>query len=308
MITVIGSANIDYVCYAQRIPCLGETVAGSSFLVAAGGKGANQAVAAARLGARTTLLTKLGGEDRYAGLLTDGFQAAGVDVSRISLVPGRYCGCALIMVDCEARNIIGIVPNANACITAAYIDENRSLIEASRVLIVEFGVPAATVEYAIAVARRAGVTTLVNPAPARPVKDAFYKNIDVIVPNETEAEALTGRKLRGPEDLHYAARYFHARQAAQVVITLGERGVFVSDGRASTLIPGHTVKTVDSTGAGDAFIGGLACALAEGRDIFEAAHFANSAAALSVMRPGAAQSMPTRSEVDAFIRAGGSNG
>jgi ribokinase len=308
MITVIGSANIDYVCYAQRIPCLGETVAGSSFLVAAGGKGANQAVAAARLGARAALLTKLGAEDRYAGLLTDGFAAAGVDASRIGVVPGGYCGCALIMVDCEARNIIGIVPNANSCITTAYIDENRSLIEGSQVLIVEFGVPAATVEYAIAMARKAGVTTLVNPAPARPVGDAFYRNVDVIVPNETEAEALTGLKLRCPEGLHNAARFFHDRDAEKVVITLGEKGVFVSDGRATTLIPGHAVKTVDTTGAGDAFVGGLACGLAEGRDIFEAALFANAAAALSVTRPGAAQSMPARSELDAFMRAGGSDG
>ncbi|MGA2478848.1 MAG: ribokinase [Spirochaetia bacterium] len=308
MITVIGSANIDYVCYAERIPCLGETVAGSVFLVAAGGKGANQAVAAARLGADTTLLTKLGGEDRYAGLLTDGFKAAGVDVSRIGFVPGSYCGCALIMVDRQAHNIIGIVPNANACINAAYIDENRPLIEASRVLIVEFGVPAPAVEYAIAMARHAGVMTLVNPAPARPVKDAFYGNVDIIVPNETEAEALTGLRLCGPKDLKDAARFFHDRDAERVVITLGEKGVFVSDGRRSTLIRGHAVKTVDTTGAGDAFIGGLACALAEGRDIFEAALFANAAAALSVTRPGAAQSMPARPDVDAFIRAGGSDG
>ncbi len=308
MITVVGSANIDYVCYAERIPCLGETVAGSSFLVAAGGKGANQAVAAARLGARTTLLTKLGGEDRYAGLLTDGFEAAGVDVSRIGFVPGSYCGCALIMVDREAHNIIGIVPNANACITAAYIDENRSLIEASQVLVVEFGVPSPTVECVVAIAKKAGVTTLVNPAPARPVKDAFYENVDVIVPNETEAEALTGLKLCGPGGLRDAARFFHDRDAARVVITLGEKGVFVSDGCRSTLIPGHAVKTVDTTGAGDAFIGGLACGLAEGRDIFQAALFANAAAALSVTRPGAAQSMPARSDVDVFIRAGGSDG
>jgi len=308
MVTVIGSANIDYVCYTERIPELGETVAGSSFLVTAGGKGANQAVAAARLGARTVLLTKLGREDRYAGLLTDGFQAAGVDVSRVQFEPGSYCGCALIMVDRQARNIIGIVPNANACISVAYIEENRSLIEASQVLVVEFGVPLPTVEHAVALARKAGVTTLVNPAPALALSDRFYEDVDVIVPNETEAEALCGQRLAGPECLRDAAGYFHRRKAANVVITLGEKGAFVSDGRRTTVIPGHAVKVVDSTGAGDAFVGGLACALAEGRDIFAAAAFANAAAALSVTRPGAARSMPARSEVEELFQRRGADG
>jgi len=308
MITVIGSANIDYVCYTERIPELGETVAGSSFLVTAGGKGANQAVAAARLGARTVLLTKLGREDRYAGLLTDGFQAAGVDVSRVQFEPGSYCGCALIMVDRQARNIIGIVPNANACISVAYIEENRSLIEASQVLVVEFGVPLPTVEHAVALARKAGVTTLVNPAPALALSDRFYEDVDVIVPNETEAEALCGQRLAGPECLRDAAGYFHRRKAANVVITLGEKGAFVSDGRRTTVIPGRAVKVVDSTGAGDAFVGGLACALAEGRDIFAAAAFANAAAALSVTRPGAARSMPARSEVEELFQRRGADG
>ena len=308
VITVIGSSNIDYVCFTERIPGLGETVAGSSFLVAAGGKGANQAVAAARLGARTVLLTKLGREDKYAGLLTDGFQAAGVDVSRVQFEPGSYCGCALIMVDRQARNIIGIVPNANACISIEYIEENRSLIEASRVLVVEFEVPLPTVEHAVALARKAGVTTLVNPAPALALSDGFYGNVDVLVPNQTEAEALCGQGLSGPECLQQAAGYFHRRKAANLIITLGEKGAFVSDGRRTTVIPGLPVKTVDTTGAGDAFVGGLACALAEGRDVFSAAVFANAAAALSVTRPGAARSMPARAEVEELLRKGEADG
>jgi ribokinase len=308
MITVIGSSNIDYVCYTERIPQLGETVAGSSFLVTAGGKGANQAVAAARLGARTVLLTALGREDRYSGLLTDGFQEAGVDVSRVRFEPGSYCGCALIMVDRQARNIIGIVPNANARITVEYIEENRSLVEASQVLVVEFGVPLPTVEHAVALARKAGVTTLVNPAPALALADRFSENVDVIVPNETEAEALCGQRLEGPECLQKAAAYFHRRKVASVVITLGGKGAFVSDARRTTVLPALPVTTVDTTGAGDAFVGGLACALAEGRDIFSAAAFANAAAALSVTRPGAARSMPARAEVEELVRRGGASG
>ena len=302
MVTVIGSANIDYVCFTERIPALGETVAGRSFLVAAGGKGANQAVASARLGARTVLLTKLGQEDRYAGLLTDGFKAAGVDVSRVGLEPGSYCGCALIMVDREARNIIGIVPNANAAISCSYVDENRPIIEGSRVLVVEFGVPLPTVQHALQLARRAGVTTLVNPAPVAALPEGFYRDVDVIVPNEVEAEQLCGQPLAATGCLETAASWFLERQAANVVITLGEKGAFVSDGRRQACIPGRRVKVADTTGAGDAFVGGLACALAEGRDLFEAAAFANAAAALSVTRPGAAQSMPARAEVEAFIR------
>jgi ribokinase len=214
----------------------------------------------------------------------------------------------LIMVDRQARNIICIVPNANACISIEYIEENRSLIEASRVLVVEFGVPLPTVEHALALARKAGVTTLVNPAPALALADAFYENVDLVVPNETEAEALCGQRLAGPECLQEAAGYFHRRKVGRVVITLGEKGAFVSDGRRTTLIPGLPVVTVDTTGAGDAFVGALACALAEGRDVFSAAVFANAAAALSVTRPGAARSMPARSEVDALVGKGGAGG
>lgn len=301
MITVVGSSNIDYVCFTERIPALGETVAGSSFLVTAGGKGANQAVASARLGVKTVLLSKLGGEDRYAGLLTDGFREAGVDVSRLGFEAGSYCGCALIMVDSQARNIIGIVPNANALISIEYIEENRPVIEASRVLVVEFGVPLAAVEHALALARQAGVTTLVNPAPARLLPDSFYENVEVVVPNETEAEALCGQPLAGPDCLREAAGFFHRRKVRQVVITLGAKGAFVSSGGRSELLPALPVKTVDTTGAGDAFVGGLACALAEGRDIFAAAVFANAAAALSVTRPGAARSMPRREEVEQLL-------
>jgi ribokinase len=302
MVTVIGSANIDYVCYTERIPALGETVAGTSFLVAAGGKGANQAVAAARLGAKTILLSKLGREDRYASLLTDGFRNAGVDVSRVCMEPGSYCGCALIMVDRHARNIIGIVPNANAAITPAYIDENRGIIESSKVVILEFGVPLDTVRHALGMAKRAGATTLVNPAPAAPVPEDFYSDVDVLVPNEVEAGQLCGLPLAGEGGLERAASWFHQRKAACVVITLGERGAFVSDGGRRALVPSRRVRVADTTGAGDAFVGALACGLDEGRDVLAAAVFANAAAALSVMRPGAAQSMPARAEVDAFIR------
>jgi len=308
VITVIGSSNIDYVCYTERIPRLGETGAGSSFLATAGGKGANQAGAAARLGGRTMLLTKLGREDRYTSLLTDGFREAGVDVSRVGLEPDCYCGCALIMVDRQAHNIICIVANANARISVEYIEENRALIEASRVLVVEFGVPLPTVEHAVRLARRAGVTTVVNPAPALPLADSFCADVDVLAPNETEAEALCGRKLDGPEDLRAAAEHFHRRGVGGVVITLGENGAFVSDGRRSSLLPALSVQTVDTTGAGDAFVGGLACALAEGRDIFDSAVFANAAAALSVTRPGAARSMPARAEVEELLRKGKQHG
>src|SRR4030042_5504713 len=197
MVSVVGSANIDYVCDVERIPALGETVSGSPLRVAAGGKGANQAVASARLGAKTALLTKLGGEDRCPSLLTDSFRAAGVDISRLALEPGAYCGCALIMVDRQARNIIGIVPNANAAISPAYIDQHRPLLEGSRVLILEFGVPLPTIRHCLALARKAGVLTLVNPAPVRELPEDFYREGDVLVPNEVEAGQLCGQSLSG---------------------------------------------------------------------------------------------------------------
>jgi len=304
MITVIGSANIDYVCFTERIPSLGETVAGTSFLVTAGGKGANQAVAAARLGVKTVLLTKLGQDDRYANLLTNGMRDAGVDVSCVQMEPGRYCGCAMIMVDRQARNIISIVANANAGITSDYIDEHRDLIASSKVLVVEFGVPLPTVRHALGLARKAGVITLVNPAPAISLTEDFYRDVDILVPNEVEAGQLCGQPLEGEDDLEKAAAWFHQRNVASVVITLGERGVFFSDNGRPALVPSRRVRVVDTTGAGDAFVGGLACGLAEGKSMSDAVVFANAVAALSVTRPGAARSMPTRAEVEAFTREG----
>jgi ribokinase len=170
------------------------------------------------------------------------------------------------------------------------------------VLILEFGVPLPAIRHSLALARKAGVLTLVNPAPVRELPQDFYREVDVLVPNEVEAGQLCGQSLSGRACLERAAAYFHGRQAKQVVITLGEKGAFVSDGRRQELLPGHVVEVADTTGAGDAFVGGLACLLAEGRDIFAAARFANAAAALSVTRPGAAQSMPCRAEVEEFLR------
>lgn len=298
MITVVGSNTVDYFSYSKRLPKPGETFYGDEMMITAGGKGANQAAAAARLGAQTCYLSKVGGEDRYVDVVLGVLKWAGVDVSKVESVPGVYCGAGYVMINTEtAQNCIIILKGANAFISKEYIDQHKDDIINAKICMVEYMIPIDSAQYAIEMARKHGVLTMVNPAPAAPTSDEFYKNIDIITPNEVEAKDLTGIEIVSTDSAAKAAAFFHHKGVKQVVITLGERGVFVSDGNNTTMIPPYTVKAIDTSGAGDAFNGALAYSLWKGQDLITAAHFANAAAAVSVTRKGTMASMPTLPEV-----------
>lgn len=298
MITVIGANTVDYFSYSKRLPLPGETMIGDSMMIGPGGKGANQAAAAAKLGAPVCWLSKVGGLDRYKDLVLDGIIATGVDVSAVEEEPCVFCGAGYVMINSETgQNSIIIMHGANACITPAYIDAHKEKILEAKICMAEFQVPPATAKYALTMAKQHGVTTILNPAPAAMIDEDFYPMVDIITPNEVEARDITGIDVYDEESAAKAAEFFHNRGVSRVVITMGHRGAFVSAEGIQKMIPSYLVEAVDTSGAGDCFNGALAYALHEGKDLFEAAQFANAAAAVSVTRKGTMDSMPELADV-----------
>lgn len=304
LITVVGSLNTDLVIRAPHLPAPGETVTGGEFATFPGGKGANQAVAAARLGARVAMVGCVGGDD-FGRRLIDGLRLDGVDVTHVRADDGGASGTALITVDPGGQNTIVVAPGANWRLTPDDVARAGSLIEESAVLLLQLEVPMETGLAAARLASAHGVRVVLDPAPAPggPLPPDLIKLVDVINPNETEARALTGVSVADEQKAGRAAGSLLAQGARAVVIKLGSRGAFVHDGGSTGMVPGIRVDAVDATAAGDAFAGALAVRLAEGYDLVAAVHFANAAGALSVTRRGAQPSMPHRSEVDAFARA-----
>jgi ribokinase len=297
-LTVLGSSNTDMVVTVARIPTVGETVLGGDLLIAAGGKGANQAVAAARLGARVRFVGAVGDDD-FGRAALDGLRAEGMNIEGVRVVPGAPSGVALIMVDAEGRNIIAVSSGANARVSSNDVRAASEAIQGSGVLLTQLETPLNAVREGLRLARDAGVRTVLNPAPVPQggLPDRLLGLVDVLTPNEGEASALTG--LEGaPEDL---AAALVARGVGAVVVTLGERGALVVTPERAESVPAHALDAVDTTAAGDAFNGALSVALAEGRDLFEAARFASAAAGLSVTRRGAQPSMPARDAVERLL-------
>jgi len=301
MITVVGSSNIDFITYTDKLPKPGETVTGNEFKVTAGGKGANQAAAAARLGVETNMLGKIGGKDRYADLLMDGFKWAGVETKYIAVEEDTYCGTAVILVDKNAQNCVTIIAHANGLMDREYLDKHRELIAASKIVVVEFGIPLETAEYAAALARKEGALTIVNPAPAKPMSDRFYRLSDILVPNETETELLSGVFPGNADSKKKAADFFHSKGVENVVITLGEGGVYLSGEKEAADFPICCVEAVETTGAGDSFVGALAAGLHQDRPLHDAISYACVAAAVSVTSKGTLYSMPAKDEVEAYL-------
>lgn len=298
MITVVGSNTVDYFSYSERLPLPGETLFGNEMMISAGGKGANQAAAAAKLGAQAFYLGMVGELDRYVDLILDGLKRAGVDVSNVETAEGSYCGAGYVMINTKtAQNCIIIIYGANSSVTPEYIERHKEFILKAKICMTEYMIPIESAQYAMELARKNGVMTVVNPAPAAPTSDAFYKCIDLFLPNEVEAMGLTGIEILDEKAAAETAAFFHGKGVKQVVITLGGRGAFVSDGQRSEIVPSYRVKAVDTSGAGDAFNGAIAYALLHGKDLFEAARFANAAAAVSVTRKGTMASLPTLAEV-----------
>lgn len=300
-IVVVGSSNTDMVIKLARIPRPGETVLGGEFFMAAGGKGANQAVAAARAGGDVTFIARVG-EDDFGRRAVEGFRCDRIRVEHVGRDRKAASGVALIFVAPDGENSIAVAPGANARLSPADVRKAAAEIAGSDVLLLQLEIPLETVEEAVRTASRAGVPVILNPAPARPLPKALLQSASVLTPNETEAELLTGIKISGKGSLSKAADRLLAAGLRAVLITLGAKGVYVASKEHREVVPAFRVKPVDTTGAGDAFNGALAVGLAERRPLLEAARFACAAAALSTTKMGAQPSLPGRREIEKMMR------
>ncbi|HET7265189.1 MAG TPA: ribokinase [bacterium] len=297
-ICVAGATNVDLIAKVSRIPAIGETLPADAFHVDCGGKGGNQAVMARRLGARVTMASRVG-RDVFGERAVRNYEDRGIDTAFVSWDDEQPSGVAAILVDGDGRNAIVYVPGANYALTPAHIRAAGDAIAQADAVVSQLEIPPATTQEALAIARRARrPVTILNPAPAGAISGDLIELCDVIVPNELEAEALTGVAVRTLDDAAAAARRLREAGARAAVITLGARGALIADEGGTAHIPGLRVGAVDTTGAGDAFIGTLAYLLGAGATLREAARFANAAAALSVTKIGTQASFPSRAEVE----------
>jgi len=299
-IVVLGSSNTDMIIQLPRLPKPGETLLGGRFTMAAGGKGANQAVAAARAGGRVAFIAKLGA-DMFGEKALEGFKREGIDVSAVARDKRYPSGVALIFVARDGQNCIAVASGANARLDLAYVRKHRALIRRAAVLVLQLETPLPAVQAAARIAAEGNVPIILNPAPARRLPDSLLSRVTILTPNESEAELLSGKKLGSTVQLNRAADVLLARGVKAVVITLGKRGAFVAAAGIRKHVPAFKVKAVDATAAGDVFNGVLAVAMSEGRPLLEAVKFANAAAAISVTRLGAQPSAPCRSEIEQFL-------
>ena len=296
---VAGSINMDVVATADRHPRIGETVLGTAVLYFPGGKGANQAVSAAKLGAPTTLIGRLG-KDAFGNQLMAFLAAQGIDLGFVQTTAAAHTGTAVITA-ANADNTIVVIPGANALVSAA--DVASPQLAKGDIAVSQFEIPLATIAAFFQRARAAGATTILNPAPAIVVDAELLDLVDILILNETELGLLAKVELRDTDPARFvdAARSLQAGKDQIVCVTLGRRGVLALVDGQPLAIPGRTVKAVDTTGAGDCFVGAVAAQLAGGESIRDALNYANAAASICVQRMGAAPSMPTAAEVEAII-------
>lgn len=294
-VVVVGSLNMDLVFRVPRVPAAGETLHGHGYTTSPGGKGANQAVACARLGCPVALVGQVG-RDGYGDALCAALSANGVDIRHVQRA-GDATGVAMIMVDDHGQNRIVLAAGANGALRPADVDAAGELIAGAALLIVQLEVPAEAVLQALRLAAAAGVQVLLNPAPAQALPDPFWPLIDILVPNESEASLLTGIAVTDVPSAYQAAQQLRARGARRVLVTLSDKGVVLVDELGPRHLPARAVSAVDTTAAGDTFIGALATGLHEGMTLDEAAAFGQSASALCVMRAGAQPSIPYRHEL-----------
>lgn len=300
-IAVFGSINMDLVVRTPRLPAPGETLTGRTFFTVPGGKGANQAVACARLGVPTRMVGRVG-DDGFGEQLRASLRGYGVNDAGVLTTPGPS-GVAVIAVDDAAENTIVIIPGANGAVSVADVARLEQALSDARVLLLQLEVPLEAVIAAARAARDRGVVVILDPAPAQALPEELYTLADIITPNESEAAILTGLTVADDAAAAEAARVLLARGARRAIIKLGARGAWVADSADERLAPAFAVTPVDTVAAGDAFNGGLAAALSEGRSFDEAVRWGLAAGALSVMKSGAQPSMPERAELMRFLGA-----
>lgn len=295
-LTVVGSFNMDLSTRTPRMPVPGETILGGPFTTGPGGKGGNQAVAAARLDADVTMVVKLG-KDVFGDQAAENFAREGIRPDFIFRTDRTHTGVAFIIVDDRGENMIVVAAGANNQLAPQDIDLAAPAITAADVLLAQLEIPIETVEHAVRIAHDAGVKVVLNPAPGMPLSPDLLAHVDVLTPNETEAAIISGLPVRTIVEAEAAAKHLLSAGVGAAVITLGSKGALVVTPDRIEHVPGRPAQVVDSTGAGDAFSGALAVALGEGKSLVEAAAFANAAAAIQVTRPGTAPAMPYRREV-----------
>ena len=306
-VTVVGSLNIDLVCHAIRRPDKGETLIGDAFDIFTGGKGFNQATAAARLGAEVTLVGSVG-TDPFAEILLTAVENEHINSRFVTKRTDIGTGVATIVIEPDGDNSIIVVPRANMALTTADIDAAVDCIADADVLLLQLETPIAASEHAAAIAKQHGTTVVLNPAPAQPLPDSLLGFVDILTPNQSETELLSGMKVSSHEAARRAAEVLRARMVdtanTAVVLTLGAQGALMLTATTSEHVSALPVEPVDTTGAGDAFCGALATALASGETLHSAVAFANAAGAAAVTVIGATPSMPTRAKIERLLAFG----
>ncbi|MGO9270559.1 MAG: ribokinase [Terriglobia bacterium] len=305
-IIVVGSVNLDLVGCMDRIPTEGETVTGSRFELFHGGKGANQAVAAARLGYPVSMVAKVG-DDQFGVRLRQGLRLAEVDVKAVRVAKRTSSGVALISTDKHGQNSIVVIPGANGKLLPSDLEKAISLLRSAGIILTQLEIPWETVECLATLAQRLDIPLMLDPAPARPIPNDLMRKITFLTPNETETSAICGVRTEdlNPSTVPEIARTLLDRGLRNVVIKMGCRGAYAATaGNRGAFVPAFKVTAVDSTAAGDAFNGGLAVGLMQGQDFLAASRFSSAVAALSVTRMGAQPSMPSAREVNRFLKSG----
>lgn len=299
-VVIVGSVTADVTTFSRRLPARGETILGDQFTLMLGGKGANQAVAAGRSGARTSFVGCVG-DDLFHDLVVDGLTAAGVDLTHLRTVPGPT-GIAHIRVDESAQNDIVMVPLANAALSTGQIDDAlAALAPTTSVLLTQLETPSALTAHITARAREHGMTVILDPAPAAELAPEIWRSIDIVTPNETEASLISGIAVTDAESAERAGRWFLDQGVGAAVITLAGQGSCVVTSEGATVVPPFPVEAIDTTAAGDAYAGYLGAALAGGSSLTAAVRLATAAGALAVTKQGASPSLPHRAEVDSFL-------
>lgn len=299
-VVIVGSVTADVTTFSGRLPARGETILGDQFTLMLGGKGANQAVAAGRSGARTSFVGCVG-DDLFHDLVVDGLTAAGVDLTHLRTVPGPT-GIAHIRVDESAQNDIVMVPLANAALSTGQIDDAlAALAPTTSVLLTQLETPSALTAHITARAREHGMTVILDPAPAAELAPEIWRSIDIVTPNETEASLISGIEVTDAESAERAGRWFLDQGVGAAVITLAGQGSCVVTSEGATVVPPFPVEAIDTTAAGDAYAGYLGAALAGGSSLTAAVRLATAAGALAVTKQGASPSLPHRAEVDSFL-------